>query len=459
MRILLILPTAAGVRVTADAPRVPRRRMLRFSVLPLTTVAALTPARHDVRLCDENVEPLDLDADVDLVGVSFMTALAPRAYEIADAFRRRGVFTVAGGYHPTFRTEEALAHFDAVVAGEAEGAWPRLLEDVEAGTALGVYRAAPPCDPATIPAPRRDLTARTARHYATVHAVQTGRGCVHGCAYCSVTAFHRRTRRNRPIENVIAELGSVPRDFMFVDDNIVADPDYARRLFRAMTPLGKRWVGQGALEIADDPELLRLAREAGCLGLFVGLESFSAESLATVEKAFNDPGGYARRIAALRRHGIGVIAGVIVGMDGDDRGVFERTLRGLMRLRIDAVQVNILTPLPGTPLFDRFAREGRILDTDWSRYDYRHAVIRPRLLSAEDLQAGADWLYAQFYRLDRIAARFVRSIFDLGAAQALLGLKLGLTYRYDNRREGIVGGNPAGAPGVTAVRTQEVPSC
>jgi radical SAM superfamily enzyme YgiQ (UPF0313 family) len=458
MKILLVLPAADAVRVTRENPRVPRRRMLRFSVLPLTTVAALTPPRHEVRLVDENVEPLDLDADVDLVGVSFMTALAPRAYALADAFRRRGIPTVAGGYHPTFLPLEALDHFDAVVVGEAEGNWPRLLEDLEAGRLSRVYRTEGPCDPATIPIPRRDLTAKTARHYATVHAVQAGRGCVHACAYCSVTAFHGGRHRSRPVASVLAELDGLPRDFMFVDDNLIADPAWARLLFTAMAPMGKRWVAQAPLEIVDDPELLELARKAGCLGLFVGIETLSEENLLAVEKGFNDAGSYRRRVAALRRAGIGIIAGVIVGLDGDDRGTFERLLRFLRLASIDAVQVNVLTPLPGTKLHDRFDRDGRILSKDWSLYDYRHVVIEPRRMSAEDLQAGADWLCAAFYRLDRIALRFVRALFTLGPAGAWLGLKLGLTYRYDVRRNGIVGWNPARRPVIAGIAGSEVPS-
>lgn len=443
MKILLVLPAAERVRVTGDHPRVPRRRMLRFSVLPLTTVAALTPPPHEVRLVDENVEPLDLGADADVVGVTFMTALAPRAYAIADAFRRRGIVTVAGGYHPTFLPQEALRHFDAVVVGEAEAAWPRLLADLERGRLRNLYASDGPCDPATIPIPRRDLTARTARHYATIHAVQAGRGCVHGCRYCSVTAFHRRSHRSRPLENVLAEIRDLPRHFMFVDDNLVADRAYAAQLFRGMLPLGKRWVAQASLELADDPELVQLASAAGCVGLFLGIETFSDRNLAAMEKGFNDRRSYRRRLDVLHRHGIGVIAGVIVGMDGDDRDVFQRTLRFLQELRVDAVQVNVMTPLPGTPLFERFERDGRMLDRDWSHFDFRHVVMRPARMTADQLQAGADWLYASFYRLDRITLRFARALVTLGPLPAWLGLRLGLTYRYDNRRERIVGRNPA----------------
>jgi radical SAM superfamily enzyme YgiQ (UPF0313 family) len=266
---------------------------------------------------------------------------------------------------------------------------------------------------------------------------------VHGCRYCSIASFHGRGHRSRPLESVIEELLGVPRDFMFVDDNLIADPEYARSLFRAMVPLRKRWVGQCPLEVADDPELCRLARLAGCIGLFVGIETLNEENLAAVEKGFNDSRGYRRRIAAIRAQGIGIVAGIIVGMDGDDTGTFERMLRFLRSERIDAVQVNIMTPLPGTPLFEDFSRRGRILDHDWSHYDFRHAVIQPSRMSRQELEDGADWLYAEFYRLDRILVRFLRALLSLGRAAAWVGLRLNLTYRYDNRRERIVGRNPA----------------
>jgi radical SAM superfamily enzyme YgiQ (UPF0313 family) len=446
MKILLLLPAAPNLRVTAQDPRVPRRAMLRFSILPLTTVAAITPRGHEVAVLDENVQPLDFAADVDLVGISFMTALAPRAYEIAARFRRRGVLTVAGGFHPTFLPDEAARHFDAVVVGDAEALWPRVVEDAARGRLQKFYRHETRPDLCLTPPPRRDLMAATASHYATINAVQTGRGCTHGCRYCSVTAFHSRTHRSRPLENVLAELKGIPRGFIFVDDNIIADRDYARELFRAMLPLGKRWVSQSSIEIADDPELLALARAAGCRGLFIGVETTSPANLAAVNKSFNDAASCPSRIRRIRRAGIGVIAGIIVGMDGDDPGVFERTLRFLDRTRIDSLQLNIMTPLPGTPLFNDFQAAGRVRSLDWSLYDFRHVVISPAMMTAAQLQDGADWLYNQFYRLDRVILRALRTLWTAGPVPALISLKLNLTYRYDNIRERIVGRNPAAAP-------------
>lgn len=451
MKILLVLPAGERVRVTRDRPDVPRRAMLRFSVLPLTVVAALTPREHAVRIVDENVEPVDFDTDCDVVGITFMTALAPRAYEIAGAFRRRGKIVVAGGYHPTLCPADASPHFDALVLGDAEGAWERLLADIRAGALRKIYRpgaadvAAGSVLPGTLhtPRPRRALLERTARHYATINAVQAGRGCRHNCRYCSVTVFHQQHYRRRPVAAVIEELRTLSRDFIFVDDNIIADREYALELFRRMIPLGKRWVSQCSVLIADDPELLRLAQAAGCRGLFLGIETASPVNLAAMNKQFNRTESYEARLRRIRGAGIGVIAGMIVGMDGDGVGVFEETLRFLERTHIDAVQLNILTPLPGTPLYADMDADGRVADREWSHYDYRHVVFRPARMTATELQAGADWVYAQFYRLDRILWRFVRGIFSVGWMPALLGLKLGLTYRYDNRREGIVGWNPA----------------
>lgn len=438
MRILLVLPANAPYRVTPGAA-VPRRAMLRFSVLPLTTVAALTPARHTVELVDENVRPLDLDAKTDLVALSFMTACAPRAFEIAAAFRRRGIPVVGGGYHPTFCPEECLQHLDAVVQGDAEEAWPRLLEDLEAGNLQRTYRHAAPPSLAHTPAPRRDLLGPWGRLYATQHAVQTSRGCHHGCRFCSITAFHGATLRHRPVERVLAEVAEAPGSFIFVDDNLVADPTYARTLLEGLVPLKKRWASQCTLRIADDPGLLALTRRAGCVGLFVGLESVDPRNLEAVDKGINVEQDSLARIRRIRKAGLSVQAAVIVGLDHDDAGVFQRTLAFLQRARVDALQLSILTPLPGTPLFKDFEAQGRILDRDWSHFDFRHAVIRPARMSPETLQAGADWLYAQFYRLDRILLRACRTLWAAGPAAAFVCLRLNLTYRYDNRREGIRG--------------------
>lgn len=442
MKILLVLPAAEHVRVT-QTERVPKRKMLRFSILPLTIVAALTPEKHKVEICDENVMPLNFDTDADVVGITFMTAIANRAYEIADALRAKGKIVVAGGYHPTLCPEDAAPHFDALVIGDAEDTWPQLLEDVGNGQLKKIYRSTMSFDLSNVPVPRRDLMSGIARHYATANAIQTGRGCAHGCKFCSITAFYQKTHRKRPLVKVIEELKQIPRVFIFVDDNIIGDREYAKELFRAMIPLKKYWVSQCSIEIADDPELLKLARKAGCIGLFIGIESISETNLNAVEKGFNSPATFRERIRAIRKSGIGICSGMIVGMDKDDVTVFERTLKFLQKHRIDAVQLNILTPLPGTPLFEDFVRKGMVIDHNWDHYDFRHVVIRPAKMEPQELQEGANWLISQYYRLDRIIVRTLRTLFTVGLLPAYLGWRLNMTYRHDVRHYAIVGKNPA----------------
>lgn len=442
MKILLVQPAGERVRVKKNE-KVPKRNILRFSLLPLTIIAALTPEKYEVGICDENVEYLDFDQDVDIVGVSFMTALAERAYQIAAEFKKRGKIVVAGGYHPTFCTVEVAGHFDSVFVGDAEGLWQEFIRDLERGAFKKVYHHENMCHRIESPMPKNNLLKNKQKYYATTNAIQTGRGCVHGCKYCSGTAFHHNTYRRKSVEAVLEELKSVPKGFIFVDDNIISEPEFTKGLFRRMRPLKKRWVSQCSLKIADDPELLSLAAKAGCKGLFIGIETLSEDNLASVGKGFNESSLYFERIAKIRNAGIGIIAGIIVGMDQDKPEVFQKMLSFLSKAQIDAVQVNIFTPLPGTPLFEDYIQSGRIFNCNWKNYDFRHCVFYPQRMTARELQNGADWLYHEFYRLDRIICRFAKSIFQAGLRPALLGLKLNLTYRYDNIREHIIGANPA----------------
>jgi radical SAM superfamily enzyme YgiQ (UPF0313 family) len=441
MRIMLIAPAIEELRVTGD--RRSSHKVFRFSVLSLLTVAACTDESHEVTIVDEQVEPIDFDQDVDLVGISFMTAHAPRAYEIAAEFRRRGVKTVAGGYHPTFLPQEAARHFDAVVAGEAEPSWPNLLRDASSGSLQQVYRATDFVDLATLRQPPRHLLRRNG--YITVNTVQTGRGCPNGCRFCSITRFFNRTHRQRPVDDVIEEVGALKDRFvLFIDDNITADPDYARCLFRRLRPLGKNWVSQSSITVADDPQLVRLAAESGCVGLFVGLETVSTASLAEANKSFNRVEEYRAAVRLLHDHGIGVESGIVFGFDHDTVDVFERTLATIDRLELDAIQASIFTPLPGTALFQEMDATGRILDRNWRHYDFRHVVFQPRRMAPEQLQQGADWVIREFYSLPRVARRLARNVRDLGLRPTLLmTLPVNLGYRQRVKQWNIRGALPS----------------
>lgn len=448
MKLLLIAP-ASGPWRHVGRGRLFNGKTFRFSLLSLLSVAAETPPGWEIRIVDEQVDDIPFDDRVDLVGITCMTALAPRAYEIAAGFRARGSKVVLGGMHPTFLPDEALAHADAVCAGEAEGVWPRIVEDAAAGRLAGIYRApAPPALAGLKPLPRHLLHGR---HYATVQAVQATRGCPNRCAFCAVSAFSRASLRVRPVEEVAKEVAALPgRFFLFVDDSLTADRDYARELFAALRPLGKRWISQSTLAITEDPGLVSLASEAGCLGLFVGLETFSPRNLGAMDKGFHRAEEYRERVRCLHAHGIGVEAGIVVGFDADGPEVFRHTLEQLDRIEIDAIQPSILTPLPGTRLFEAMA--DRIAERDWSRYDYHHVVFRPARMAAEELQAGHDWLTREFYRPWRIARRLARMAARPGGARmlpfaaAINGAYYGRTVRWRIR-----GFDPAARPAASPV--------
>jgi radical SAM superfamily enzyme YgiQ (UPF0313 family) len=406
MKILLIAPSSGKWRKVAKTGMF-NGKTFRFSLLSLLSVAAETPPDADVKIIDEQIDDIPFNADVDLVGITCMTAVAPRAYEIAARFMARRIPVVLGGMHPTLNPDEALQHATAIVAGDAEGIWPEVVEDAKKGRLSGIYKNDMPHLLAGVKTPPRNLLDR--RHYSTVHAVQATRGCPHGCEFCAVSAFNQKTHRKRPVEEVAAEIERIrDRFIIFVDDNLTADREYAESLFKALIPLKKKWVSQSTLAIADDPDFVRLAAESGCVGLFVGLETFSEKNLASVGKSCHRVNQYRKAIRRFHSAGIAVEAGIVFGFEGDTPDVFAHTLGILDRLEVDAVQVSILTPLPGTPAFQKM--KGRIHDHDWSNYDFHHAVFKPKRMSSEELQTGHDWVTRQFYRPWRIIRRLWRHL-------------------------------------------------
>ncbi|GFN24088.1 B12-binding domain-containing radical SAM protein [Thermanaeromonas sp. C210] len=375
-----------------------------FPPLNLITLAALTPAEHEVVVLDESLTSIDFDEKYDLVGISAMTALAPRAYEIADAFRRRGVPVVLGGMHPSALPEEAKAHADAVVIGEAEGQWPRVLEDLKSGNLKPFYRhtEVPPLENMAVP--RRDLLCRS--RYLVPDTVQTTRGCPFACSFCTVSQFFGHKFRFRPVEEVLREVQALEGEVIaFVDDNIIGNPVYAKRLFQALAPLKIKWFSQGSLNIARDEELLRLAAASGCIGLFIGFESLSPSNLKAVGKAVNRVEEYRAAIKKIHDFGIAIEGAFIFGFDDDDEGIFERTVKFAQENRLEAAQFGILTPFPGTPLRAQLEKEGRIINSDWREYTINKVVFEPKRMSPRTLQEGFNWAWQEFYSLGSISRR------------------------------------------------------
>jgi len=385
MRVLLVSPDRKDV-VTARA-RGERRLKAPFPPLSLLQVAALTPPDFEVRVIDEAVEEVDFGPRYDLVGITAFTSSAPRAYDLARAFQAKGTPVVLGGMHASACPEEALEHCDAVVIGEAEGKWGKLLEHARAGRLQRVYRSDEFPDMASVPTPRRDLIRR--ENYLVPNTVQATRGCAHNCSFCSVSAFFGHRIRSRPADAVAEEVRSLPgRYVVFVDDNIMTVPSYARQLFERLIGTGKKWLGQASTTVLENAELMRLAARSGCRALFVGLETLSSAALARVNKGFNVVGRFNDIIKRLHDLGIGVVGSFMFGFDGEDEAVFERTARFCDQAHVDLPQYSILTPLPGTPLHAQMEAEGRIIDRDWSHYDGGHVVFAPRGTSPEKLENG-----------------------------------------------------------------------
>jgi len=374
--------------------------------LSLKQVAAVTPPEWEVWLADEVQEEIDFNGEYDLVGITAMTHQAVRAYQIADRFRKRGIPVVLGGIHPTVLPDEAIQHADSIVLGEAEPVWADLLRDLQQGQLKQFYQVLPSGDLLTIPWSRHDFLAP--RKYLTTKTLQASRGCPYNCPFCTVTPHFGRTFRYRDPDDVLAELKSFkPGLMVFLDDNILGDPERAKPILKGMAGMGLKWGGQANLRFAEDPELVRLLAAAGCVGIFVGLESVDGE-YANLPKTAGKT-SQADLIKRIRDTGVVVEASVIFGFDDHDEGVFERTVRYLENCAASLPTFHILTPYPGTALFTQFQQEGRMLHTDWQRYDHGQVVYQPRLMSPERLHSG--WVQArrEAYSWSAIAGRVMQS--------------------------------------------------
>ncbi|MCK5279852.1 MAG: cobalamin-dependent protein [Cyclobacteriaceae bacterium] len=398
-------------------------------MLPSLYVAASMPSNVETKIIDEDVEPVDFNTNADLIGITFMTYNAPRAYEIADQFRTKGKTVIFGGYHPTFMPQEAIKHADSICIGESENNVPEMMEDFMAGRLKPFYKSEL-ADLKGLPIINRNLLHNQA--YVTTNTLQATRGCYHRCEFCSVASFNRYKIRTRPVGNVLDELKGLGRDVLFMDDNITLDRAYAKELFTEMIPLKKRWFSQCGIGIAEDDELLNLAVRSGCHGLFIGFESLSQQSLSSWKKHCNRRMDYLEVARKLHSVDIAIFAGFVFGSDEDGPDVFANTLDFLLESNVETLQATRLTPFPGTPLFDKVDEDGRIFDKDWSHYDFFHVVHQPLNMDPETLHCGTAWLQQQFYSYKNITRRLGKTLTYLSPniiMRAVLPLNLGFRYK------------------------------
>jgi radical SAM superfamily enzyme YgiQ (UPF0313 family) len=367
--------------------------------LALTSVAAATPTHWQVEYWDENLlqgrPPFSPMPQV--VGISVHLTFARRAYELAAWYRARGARVVLGGLHVLSCADEAAPHADALAVGDGVQLWPRILADVERGTLAPRYEATWETAYRDDPAPRRDLLPR--RSFLTTTSLIATRGCHNRCGFCYLaTDGLRMPYRMRDPEQVVAELLADGQPYaVFVDNNLGSRPDYLRALCRALAPLDRIWSAAVTLDVTDDPTLVREMALAGCTGVFIGFESLTDENLAVSRKKTPRAADYARRVRLLHEHGIQVNGSFVLGFDADSPEVFEQTAEWIEANRLECATFHILTPYPATPLYHRLEREGRLLHSDWSRYDTAHVVFRPCRMTVEQLAEGYAWLYRRLF--------------------------------------------------------------
>lgn len=403
MRIHLIAPTKKGERYLFNKGL--------LAPLGIMYLAASTPDWADVKIIDESVEFIDFTDLPDLVGISTMTATAVRAYEIADAYRSRGVKVVMGGVHASMVTDEALKHADSVVIGEAEDIWPKVVEDAAAGCLEPIYKSETRNEFKRPLMPRRDLINN--KLYWTTNAVQTSRGCPHACNFCSVTAYNGRKVRHRDTDSVLEEVETLQRNNLlrkkvvaFVDDNIAASPKRAKDLFARLEPMDLMWGSQASITVANDEELVAMASASGCRFLFIGLETLSPESLKEMGKDQNRIEMYAQALRTLKKHKIHVMGAFVFGFDSDNESVFGHTLDFALDNKLQIAQFANLTPYPGTRLYEQLLSENRVTPGFWLKPSWEDAVVfRPNQMSPERLHAKTHDVHLDFYSYRSIMKR------------------------------------------------------
>ena len=396
MRILFVRPHLFDAR-SSDA-----LEPLAFAVL-----AGLTPPDVELLMCDERLAPVPCTERVDLVAITIETYTARRAYQIADRYRLRGTPVVVGGYHPTFLPEEALAHADAAVIGDAEPVWGEVVRDARLGRLKSIYRAdgQPSLERVVF-----DRSIFRGLRYPKIAAVQVGRGCRYACDFCSIHAFYGSRVRQRPAVDVAAEIVSTGRrHVLIVDDNLFNDRQKAADLFRALVPLRIRWGCQVTIDIAGDARLLDLMAESGCIAALVGFESLDADNLRQMNKAWTlRHQSVGAAVRSLHDRGIMVYGSFIFGYDHDTPATIARTVDFAVDARLFLANISPLTPMPGSRLYQRLQGEGRLLYDRWwldPRYSYGDVTYRPRHMTPEELRQRCRDARKSFYSYGSIARR------------------------------------------------------
>jgi radical SAM superfamily enzyme YgiQ (UPF0313 family) len=405
-----------------------------FSILPTLyarQLATITPKKHSVTILTERYSKIDFDKKYDIVNINYTTSTSPRAYQIADEFRKKGTTVVLSGLHASAVPDEAKKHADSVLLGRGELNWLKLLEDFEKKDLKPIYQPINYDKSTKIPPTNVILPG-----FVITGAIEATRGCPYRCDFCPEGNIPGAGKfYSRPVDEVISEIKSIPqKTIMFYDTSLTIDPNYSKSLFKKMKGMHKRFFCNGNSNVlANDKELVRLSREAGCISWLIGFESISQQTIDSIGKKTNKIEEYSLTVKNIHNNGMAVIGDFMFGFDNDTPDVFNKTLKMIKKLQIDIADFCILTPFPGTPIYQKLEKENRILTKDWSKYTLKNVVFNPKNMTPDELLLGTRKMYYEFYSKLYTGKRIARSL-KLGIYPFFLILARNIIANMNSRR-------------------------
>ena len=389
----------------------------KFECITLATLAAHIPDDIEVKITDEIVEKINFETNADVIGISSLTYNAPRAYWIADEFRKRGKKVLLGGVHVSLCSEEAKAHADAIIKGEAELIIPEIIRDIKVNRLKPVYSSTP-IDLEKIKSPRYELLSKK---YLPFRLIQTVRGCSNNCSFCSINDLYGKRIRYRNIDIVVKDIYTAPYKFIFfTDNNFHQTRNHSLTIMSEITGARKSWTGYASAIAGDDKEWLDMAQESGCKALFIGFESLDNKCLNEVDKK-NNICKYREQIKNIKERGIAVVGSFIFGFDNETKSCFETTLKFILENRIDMLICSVLTPFPGTKLYDNLLKENRLNDPHWwlNGKNWYDMVFSPKgELGKEEIERKIELILKEFYKF----RHFFDRLFNLPLVVSVIDL-------------------------------------